>query len=137
MLLAAKKEHAVQSFMLSVINNSCAELRALDDGPRGESRVNLTVVALVIPLVKKRPVLEKMFPAVTKEFTSLGISLVVRDPQSMDEVIVALRWEDEMRFVRAQAKHLSAMGAGFYQLGLRLKEMIHPSDCPALRAVEI
>jgi hypothetical protein len=130
------KLHEVQSFMLKVINNSCPDLKSLWDGPRAESRVNLTVVVVVIPVVRRKPVLEKMFGAVTKELTTLGVSVVLNDPRSVDEVIVAFRWEGEMKFVRAQAKHLTPLGAGFYQLGLELKEVIHVSDCPVLESVQ-
>ncbi len=130
------KAHEVQSFMLKVINNSWPGLKAMWEGPREESRVNLTVVVVVIPVVRKKPVLDKMFGAVTKEFTTLGLSLILSDPRNVDEVIVALRWEGEIKFIRGQAKHLTPLGAGFYQLGLELKEMIHVSDCPVLEAVQ-
>ncbi len=44
------------------------------DGPRTESRVNLTVVCLVIPFHKKRPLVQRMFAAMTMEFTTLGVA---------------------------------------------------------------
>jgi hypothetical protein len=50
-------------------------------------------------------------------------------------VILAFRWEARMYFVRAKAMHLNPMGAGFYQLGLRMSEMVTPSDYPELRSV--
>lgn len=131
------KAHEVQSFMLKVINNSCPELKSLWEGPRLESRVNLTVVALVIPVEDGQPAVDKMFAAVTKEFTTLGLSLVLTGPRNLDQVILGLRWENETKFIRARAKHLTPMGAGFYQLGLELKEMIHVSDCPALEPISL
>jgi hypothetical protein len=129
------KEHAVQSFMLRLINTSCAELRAQEDGPRVENRVNLMIVVQVIPVIQKQPAVERMFAAVTRELTTLGLSLVLNEPRSVDEVILAFRTEGEMKFVRAKAKHVSPMGAGFYSLGMRFLEMAHPSDYPALQSV--
>ncbi len=132
-----KKEHEAQSFMLKLVNNNCPELRALDDGPRLEPRANLTLVVLVIPIVQQRPKIERMFAAVTKEFTTLGLSLVLNDPRAVEEVVLAFRFEGETKFVRAAAKHLSPMGAGFYQLGLQLKQMMHPSDWPELEGITL
>jgi hypothetical protein len=135
LLFAPKKEHEVQSFMLKLVNNNCPELRNLAEGPRLENRVNLTLVALVIPVAKKRPAVERLFAAVTKEFTTTGVALVLHEPRAVEEVILGFHFEGAMKFIRAQAKHLNPMGAGFYQLGLKLTEMIHTSDCPALASV--
>jgi hypothetical protein len=136
-LFAANKRHEVQNFMLKLINNNCPELKALRDGPRVERRVNLTVVTLVIPFHEKRPLVERMFPAVTKEFTTLGVAVVLSEPRALEEVILGLHWAGKMCFVRARARHLHAIGAGFYQLGLELKEMLHAGDYPELRSLSL
>jgi hypothetical protein len=88
-------------------------------------------------MVDDQPAVEKRFAAVTKEFTTSGLSVVLTSPRDLDQVVVGLRWEDEMRFIRAQAKHLTPMGAGFYQIGLELREMIHVSDCPVLERISL
>jgi hypothetical protein len=54
----------------------------------------------------------------------------------LDEAIVAVQWENVAKFIRTKAQHLNPMGAGFYQLGFRIIEMIHPGDCPALRSIQ-
>jgi hypothetical protein len=123
--------------MLKLVNNNCPELKAMREGPRVESRVNLTVVTLVIPFHKKRPLVERMFAAVTKEFTTLGVALVLSEPRAFEEVILGFQWAGRMNFVRARARHLHAIGAGFYQLGLQLKEMIHAGDYPELRSLSL
>lgn len=135
LLFSPRKEHEVQSFLLKLVNTNCPELRALAEGPRLETRVNLTLVVLVIPLTKQRPVIEEMFAAVTKEFSTTGVSLVLSEPRAVDEAILAFRFEGGMKFIRAEAKHLNPMGAGFYQLGLRLLEMVHAADYPVLASV--
>ena len=127
-----KKLHEVHSFLLKVVNNNCPELRALQEGPRLEQRVNLTLVVLVIPVKHDEPQIDKCFATVTKEFSTGGISLVLDSPRSLDRLILGLRWEGEMRFIAARACHLSPMGAGFYQLGVELLEMVRIGDCPAL-----
>jgi len=136
-LFARNREHEVQSFMLNLVNNNCPELKGMTEGPRLESRVNLTVVVMVIPIEKGKLVLADRFAAVTKEFTTLGVALVLNDCRAVDRVILGFHWEGSMKFVLAQARHLSPMGAGFWQLGLRLKEVVHPDDYPELETVRI
>ena len=125
----------MQSFILKLVNNSCPELQALKEGPRLEGRVPLVVAVLVVPLEKGRPVAGRVFPAVTKEFSSNGMALVLSQPRGLDEVALGFRWEGEMVWIRATAKHLSPMGAGFCQLGFRTTEILHVADYPELRSL--
>jgi hypothetical protein len=89
----------------------------------------------VIPVERKQPKISKCFSAVTKEFSTSGISLVLDSPRPLDRVILGLRWEGEMRFIAARACHLHPLGEGFYQLGLELTEIVRAGDCPALQKV--
>jgi len=134
-LFSRKRVSEVQGFMLKLINNNCSELKSLLEGPRLEGRVRLTIVVLVIPMVKGKPSLPQMFAAVTKEFSTTGVSLVINHARTPDEVILAFRWERSMRYVRAKAKHLSPMGAGFFQLGMQLTGMAYTDDYPGLEEV--
>ncbi len=134
-IFSRKREREVQSFVLKVVNNHCSELEALIEGPRLEGRVRLCVVVLVIPIENGKPVFEQTFAAVTKEFSTSGLSLVVDSARVPEESIIAFRWEREMRFVRAEARHLNPMGAGFHQLGLQLIRMVRPSEYPELESV--
>ena len=134
-LFAPNKQHEVQSFTLKLINNNCPELEALMEGPRLEGRVNLAVVVLVVPLKNKKPIVDKTFAAVTKGFSTTGVSLVLQEPRALDEVFLGFRWEGAMKFVRAKAKHLDPLGAGFYDLGFQMKEMICVGDYPELQDV--
>jgi len=136
-LFTKNKEHEVQRLMLNVVNNHCPGLKGLADGPRLERRVNLTLVVLVIPLEKGRPQLDERFAAVTKEFTTRGVSLVLHECRAADQVILGFPWERTMKFVLAQARHLNPMGGGFWQLGLRLKEMVGLDDYPELEKVRL
>ena len=134
-ILSRKKEQEVQRFMLKVVNNNCSELEALIEGPRLDGRVRLCIVVLVIPVEKGKPVIHRTFAAVTKEFSSTGISLVVDGPRAPEESIIGFRWEGTMCFVRAEARHLNPMGAAFYQLGLQLIRMVEPGEHPELESL--
>jgi hypothetical protein len=131
-LFAKNKERAVQGFVLKLVNNNCPELRALAEGPRGDGRVNLVIVAMVIPLERGKPMTRKAFTAVTKEFSCTGVALVVDRPRELDEVFLGFRIDGEMRFIRAKAKHLSPLGGGFFQLGFHMLEVLVVTDYPQL-----
>ncbi len=136
-LFTKNREHEVQSLMLNLVNNNCPGLKGLAEGPRLERRVNLTVVVLVIPFENGKAIVGERFAAVTKEFTSRGVSLVLHECHAADNVILGFRWERSMKFILAQARHLNPMGGGFWQLGLRLKEVVHPDVYPELENVRI
>jgi len=121
--------------MLKLVNNNCSDLESLIEGPRLEGRVRLTIVVMVIPVVKGKLAFEQMFPAVTKEFSTTGVSLVLNYPRSLDVVVLGFRWERSMQFLRGKAKHLSPMGAGFFQLGLQLTDVVYAGDHPGLEEV--
>ena len=42
-----------------------------------------------------------------------------------------------MTFVRAEGKHLTPMGGGFFQLGFRLTEIVSAADYPELDSLPI
>jgi hypothetical protein len=134
-LFARTNDLEVQSFMLKVVNNNCADLEAMIEGPRLEGRVRLTIVALVIPMEKHNLLVPRMFAAVTKEFSTNGVAIVTNQLRGLDEVALGFRWERCVRWVRAKAKHVHPMGAGFYQIGFRVNKMIHVGDCPDLEPI--
>ncbi len=132
-LFSRRKEIAVQSFILDVVNNNCLAVESLVEGPRMEGRVNLTLVVLIIPVEEKKLLTDQAFTAVTKEFSTTGLAIVLEQPMGLDEVIIGFRWERQMTFVHATARHLNPIGGGFFQLGFQMTEMAHPGDYPQLR----
>lgn len=132
MLFTAKPDKKVQGFLLKLVNNHCEGMEHCFDGPRTDNRVRLCVVVLVIPMRGKRLDIARTFAAVTKEFSTTGLSLVLDHTRPLDEVVLGFRWESEMRFVRATVKHLDPMGAGFHSVGMQLSEVLHISDYPEL-----
>lgn len=137
LLFSRNKEREVKSFILKLVNNNCSELEALMEGPRLEGRANLTIVVLVVPMEKGKPQFRQAFAAVTKEFATAGVSLVLHEPKAVDEAILCVRWEGETKYILGKAKHLNPMGAGFYQLGLKLKQMVYPGDYPGLEEIRL
>ena len=73
-LFAKRKDDEVKSFVLKLVNNNCPGLTAFREGPRIDSRVNLVVVVMVIPVDDGQIQVRKAFTAVTKEFSNTGVS---------------------------------------------------------------
>jgi hypothetical protein len=134
-LFSKKKDLSVTSFLLKLVNNNCPGLTALLEGPRNDSRVNLVMVVMIIPLEGKNLESRRAFTAVTKEFSCTGVAVVLDRPQPLDKAILGFRFEGEMTFVRAEAKHINPMGGGFYQLGFQLQEVISLGDYPELESL--
>ena len=68
-------------------------MTALLDGPRQDSRVNLVVVAPIIPIEKGQLQVSRAFTAVTKEFSSGGASLVLNDLLGWIGPFCAFAWK--------------------------------------------
>jgi hypothetical protein len=131
-MFTRNKEMGVQSFILKLVNNHCAEVDAMREGPRLEGRVCLVTVVRVVPIEKQKLLIKQAFTTVTKEFSTRGVAVVLSAPRGLDEVLLGFRWEEHMKWVLATAKHLNPMGGGFYQLGFRMREIVCVGDYPEL-----
>ncbi len=136
-LFSRKKELDVQNFVLKIINNNCSELKAYFEGPRRDNRVNLSLVVLVVPLENGKLQVKSAFHTITREFCVNGVGIITNEQRSLDEVILGFCVEGDMIYLRAKAKHLSPMGAGFYCLGLEMMEIVPNSHYPQLKALKI
>ncbi len=131
-LFSKRRDLEIQSFMAKLINNNCAALESLSEGPRDEPRVRLTVVILLVPVKNGKPIVERMFPAVTKGFSTRGVAVVTNEPRGFDQVVLGLRWEHSMKWIAAKAKYVHPMGAGFHQVGFLMNRVILTGDHPEL-----
>ncbi len=136
-LFSKRKDLAVHSLVLKLVNNHCPKLTAVQEGPRGDSRVNLAVVVMIVPIENRQLQVQQAFTAVTKEFSGDGVGVVLDQPKGLDQAVLGFRVEGEMNFVRAQARHLDPMGGGFYQVGFQLIEVVSLSDYPELRSLDL
>ena len=131
-LFSKRRDLEIQSFMVKLINNNCAALETFNEGPRDEPRVRLTVVILLIPVKNGKPIVERMFPAVTKGFSTRGVAVVTNEPREFDQVVLGLRWEHSMKWIAAKAKYVHPLGAGFCQVGFLMNRIIPTGDHPEL-----
>jgi hypothetical protein len=136
-LFSKRKDLAVRSLVLKLVNNHNSKLAAALQGPRLDSRVNLTIVVVIVPIEDGQLQFELAFPATTKEFSNTGVGVVLDRRRQLDRAILGFRLEGEMHFVRVETKHLDPMGGGFYQIGFQMTEVVTPSDYPELKSLEI
>jgi hypothetical protein len=134
-LRSRNKEIEAQRWILKLVNNHCPELRDLQDGPRLEGRVNLTVPAWVVPVEGRMPMIAQAFAVVTKEFSPSGFSVVINRPVSPETVLVGFAWEQEKAFFKGVVQHITPLGAGFSQMGVLVHELICLADRPELEVL--
>jgi hypothetical protein len=132
-----RKQQQVQSQLVKLLNNHCNDVQNLTPGPRCEDRVNLTIPVLIAPWQHKRPSVELAFSATTRELSSSGLSVVVPEPVTCENVVIGWCFEQAMRFAQGKFRHQDPIGAGFWNAGLELIEMLSLDDYPELRELSI
>jgi len=132
-----KRIPEIQSFLLKFVNNHSNIAESIALHKRKETRARLNVVILVIPYEDGKLHLDEGFTAVSKEFSTTGMSFILPEPRGLDQVVIGLKFLGEMKFLLGRAVHLTPMGGGFYQLGLEFIEMLQPADFPELAGLTI
>ena len=138
-----KKEQEVQRNILRLLNNHRAELDFSIDEARVEQRANLTVAVLLVPSKDGKPIIEESFAAVTKDFSSNGISLIVRKQFPYGELILGLPQgedapnESELSFIHCKVRHQELLTEGIVQLGVQLRLLLDRDEYPELAALRL
>lgn len=92
---------------------------------RGSRRGAFTEVVWVVPCNDTATAdFASVFPAVTKDLSAQGICLLHYGPITEPRVIIGLRDETDPRFLLCTRTHCTAIGSGFYQIGLHPDEVI-------------
>lgn len=112
-LFAPRKESAVQAFVVSLLNESCHAVQRQEDGPRVERRVNLTKVVMVVPVEAKKLLVNQAFTAITKEFSSTGVAMVVDHVYGPDEAVLGFRSRGGIAWVPRQGQTCASHGWRF------------------------
>lgn len=129
---ARNKRLKAQRLLVRVVNARNKEVEAHIEGPREDRRVNLTLPVWVVPVEGGRPRMADAFTTVTREMSTSGMSLVVQQPFSPREVILALRAEGQPLYLRGRIRHVDPLGAGIWHAGVDVAEVIDLADCPEL-----
>ena len=131
------RELEVQRMLTKVINHYCPAVAALREGPRGENRVHLTLVVIVVPVVDGAPQLDRAFATVTKEVSSAGMAIVLNQELDTPDVLLAFEEGRQTIYALGTLRHQEPMGAGLFCAGVHFTQMVNPGDYPGLGELTI
>jgi hypothetical protein len=131
-----KKRREAQGFLTKIINNQSSALRALQDGPRGDRRCNASLPAYIVPMRGSQPDVMAAVATVTKELSVSGVSVVLCEPLVTADVLIGVHFDGTAYFFRARVCHQDPMGAGMWQTGFEISELVPNGEYDVLRALK-
>ena len=132
-----KQERDAQRVLLRLMNQHSSTQGVFPDGPRDETRMNLTLVVLVIPTVGKEPIVDEAYTATTKDVSSSGMSIVSTVPYEGSELAIGFASDGELQFLRGEIRHREALSGGFHLMGVHMAGVLSPSDYPKLASMRL
>lgn len=130
-----KKQNEVQRLLRRAMDTTSPNRPPLDGELRGESRSNRTLPVLLVACVDGRPTAEERIIALTKDFSSRGVAVVLPQPFRAEHVLIAFWLEGHPEFVRGQVRQNVPLGGGYWQLGVELTERLSIATSPELGAL--
>jgi hypothetical protein len=134
-LFEPNKDFKVRGVVLKLINTNCPELATQIQDTRSDRRANLAIVVALVPIDKGEIQGNEAFTAVTKDFSSMGVSVVTEQAVPFERVILGFRADGDIVFLLAETRHVAPMGGGLYQVGFQLLEVVSAGEYPGLDAV--
>jgi hypothetical protein len=98
---------------------------------RGATRGSFTEVVWVVPCDSPATAnFSNVFPTVTKDLSTSGISILHTAPIAERCLIIGLKDSQDRRFLACSRKHCTALGCGFYLIGMLADEVLtlRPGD---------
>lgn len=132
-----RKRKEAQGFLAKIMNNNCPRLDVSGAEGRGEQRMNLALAVYVVPVRDGKPDVNGAFSTVTKEISSSGMSLVCTDPKDDREFVVAVPWDGFTTHFWTTIKHQNPLGAGLWQVGVQVDQIIAEGDYPGLSELPV
>lgn len=126
-----------QGYLTKIANNHSPTLEAYALGEREERRLNLTIPVYVVPALGNVVDVAAAKATVTKEFSSIGFSVILDEALGTDEAVVVMAWDGTTTYFRGDVKHQSPIGAGLWQCGIQVTEIVPSGEYPELGTLEI
>lgn len=120
----------VHKVMRRVIDTTTPNITPSDD--RVEGRSHRTIAVLLAGYDAKARTISDATWALTRDLSSQGVAVLVRQPFSPVEVVVVFAMEDSPRFVRGEVRQSRPLGGGFLHLGIELTDVLDQHRIPAL-----
>lgn len=115
----------VKRALSSRLNHHCMDTLRYQD--RQAERSNYSQVVWLIPQDGKRSHYAHAVPAVSKDLSIQGLSLIHTSPVSDSPLVVAVPGEHGMSFFHCNVEHCSSLGFGFFQIGLFPVKVVNPN----------
>jgi hypothetical protein len=93
---------------------------------RKAQRSNFSEVVWLIPMEGKQASFSKAVPAVSKDLSIQGLAIIHTAPMSESPLVVGIPGEHGTSFFQCNVEHSSALGYGFYQIGLFPVKLLTP-----------
>jgi len=134
------KQIELRNCLRRIVDITSPNLPPLEGDARSDNRYNRTIPVLLAPWEDDGPVVDESATALTKDFSELGIALVLHQPFRAEQVVIAFRLSSEPRlevgstlyFVLGSVRQNAPIGGGFWQLGIMLTDLLNRADLPQL-----
>jgi hypothetical protein len=114
----------VKRALSSRLNHNCMETLRYQD--RKVERSTFSEVVWLIPIHNKQADYRQAQPAVSKDLSVQGMSLIHNAPVDGTPMIVGVPGEHGESFFQCNVEHCSHLGYGFYQIGLFPVKLVSP-----------
>jgi hypothetical protein len=125
-----KRRKEAEGCLTKIINNNSPTVGGARVDERGDWRLNVTLAVYVIPVHNKVLDVAAAFATVTKELSSRGLSVVVTHKLEVPEIVVAVKWGENISYLRGQVRHQAPLGAGLWHCGVQVTEAIASGEYP-------
>jgi len=122
----------VRRRILRFINEQRRFAATCYDDQREESRSNLNIGALLVPIVKGEPDFEAVQPSIVSDMSTSGVGIIAPAAITAKEALVVLPGTEEMLYVQITIVHNRRIGNGFSTLGTRITNLVTPNKYPVL-----
>ena len=126
----SNKREEVRRVLHGRVNRAHAQAVSVSSA-RGATRGAFTEVVWVVPCDSPDTAnFAKVFPAVTKDLSTSGLAILHTSCIAEPCVIIGLKDGADRRFLACTPKHCTALGYGFYLLGVLADEVLtlKPAD---------
>lgn len=116
----------VKRALSSRLNHNCMETLRYQD--RKLHRSHFSEVVWLVPVDGEQADYSQAVPAVSKDLSIQGMSLIHNSPLGSSPLIVGVPGNHGINFFQCNVEHCSGLGFGFYQIGLFPVKVITPSE---------
>ena len=132
-MFESRRKRSLHTFLARLVSRSDPTLVTRGSEYRRDRRYDRTLAVLLAPCEKDSPLLGSAICGVTKNVSSDGLAVLVsNEPFDSSQVAVGFWVEDRGSIALGEIKSNTALGGGFWQLGIELTELIESAEDAAM-----